>query len=72
LPRAIRKKPLFPVAGPPHLVCDVLNIRDDDLRDAINSGAVPVYRLGLRRRVVIEDAVKWLRTNPQVRGRKNA
>lgn len=68
MPRSERKKPLPTVAGSPHTVCAMLNIRDEDIRPAINSGEIPVYKLGLRRRIVVDDAVRWLRTNPQARG----
>lgn len=64
-PASSRKKPLTVVAGSPSLVCAMLGVRDDDIRPAINSGALAVYKLGLRRRIVVADAVAWLRTNPQ-------
>ena len=65
MPRAERKNALTPVAAPPHTVCAMLCVRDEDIRPAIDSGEIPVYRIGARRRIVIEDAVRWLRTNPQ-------
>lgn len=61
-----RKKPLPILAGSPWAVCAMLGVRDDDIRPAIKSGALKVYKLGLRRRIVVADAVEWLRTHPQI------
>lgn len=71
MPRAERKEPLPIVAGAIHTVCAMLNVRDDDLRGGINSGAIPVILLGKRRRIVVADAVAYLRTLPQARGSSN-
>jgi hypothetical protein len=68
MPRAGRNKPVPIVAGSPHTVCAMLSVRDDDLRPGINSGAIPVFKIGMRRRIFVEDAAKYLRTTfPQVR-----
>lgn len=69
MPRAERKKQLPIVAGPPHTVCAMLGIRDDDIRPAINSGEIPSYKLGLRRRIFVADAERWLRSRPPAQPR---
>lgn len=71
-PASSRKKPLEIVAASPSAVCAMLGIRDADIRGAINSGALPVYVLGLRRRLVLADAIAWLRTHPQTKQRRGS
>jgi hypothetical protein len=55
-----RKKPVPIVAGSPSLVSHMLGIRADDIRDMIADG-LPVYTKGLRRRILLKDAEKFLR-----------
>jgi hypothetical protein len=65
MPRSERRDQLPIVAANPHTVCAMLCVRDEDIRPGINSGAIPVYVVGKRRRIVVEDAIRYLRTFPQ-------
>jgi hypothetical protein len=69
-----RVNPIPVVAGPPSLVCAVLTCRDADIRPGINDGSIPIFRKGLRRWIITDDAVAYIRKFPRVtrRSRKNA
>jgi hypothetical protein len=56
-----RKTPLFPVALSPNRSAEVLGIRADQIQEAIRVGDLIVYQKGLKRRVLVEDLVAWVR-----------
>jgi hypothetical protein len=39
----------------------VLDIRPEVIADAIKNDLLPVYRNGAKRRVLVTDAVEWIR-----------
>jgi hypothetical protein len=63
MPR-VHKKPLPIVAASPATVSAMFSIRPDDLARAIEAG-LPVFKVGSRRRILIEDAISWLKSQPR-------
>jgi hypothetical protein len=64
MPRA-RIKPLpMPIACSPALLADLLDIRADDVARGIELGALIPYRVGMRRRILVADAVAWVKKWP--------
>lgn len=68
MPRATRKNSLPILAAPTNTVAAMLGVRADDLHPAIKSGALPSYKVGTRRRIIVEDAIEWLRSNQKSGG----
>jgi hypothetical protein len=65
MPRArLKKLPVSIIAASPAMIADLFSVRPDDIATAIEQG-LPSYRVGNRRRVLIEDATRWLRSHPQ-------
>jgi excisionase family DNA binding protein len=62
MPRA-HKTPLWPVALSPARAAAVLGIRPDQIQEAIRAGHLPVYTIGIKRRVLIEDLVAYVRAH---------
>ncbi len=56
-----RRNAIFPIALSPAKLADCLGIRPDVIADAIKQDLLPVYRQGVKRRVLIADAVAWVR-----------
>jgi hypothetical protein len=56
-----RNTPLFPIALSPARLAHVLDIRPEVIADAIKNDLLPVYRNGAKRRVLVTDAVEWIR-----------
>jgi len=61
MPSQSRLKRLFPVALSPAALADALQISRRKIDAAIRFEGLPVYRSGLARRVLIEDACDWIR-----------
>ena len=58
-----RARRLFPVALSVDAACECLDgIHHSYVRAAIKSGALPVYRLGIKRRILVEDLTAWVRS----------
>jgi hypothetical protein len=55
------KSPVYPVALSPARMAQALSIRADQITDAIRRGELPVYQLGVKRRVLVRDAARWIR-----------
>jgi hypothetical protein len=67
MPRArLKKLPVPIIAASPAMIAELFSVRTDDIAHAIEQG-LPSYRVGNRRRILIEDAVKWMRSLPQGR-----
>jgi hypothetical protein len=60
MPR-VHRKSVPVVAASPAMVAAMLNIRPDDLADAIAKKQIIVRQRGVRRRILIEDAIMWFR-----------
>jgi hypothetical protein len=60
--RYVPKKNLYPVALSATSLARALQIRPEKVLAAIRDGDLPAYQLGVSRRVLIDDAVKWVRT----------
>jgi hypothetical protein len=60
MPRA-RVTPLFPVAVAPARAAECLGVRRAAIDEAIRAGELIVYQKGLKRRVLVEDLVAWVR-----------
>lgn len=56
-----RRNELFPIALSPAKLADCLGIRVEQITEAIKDDLLPCYRKGLKRRVLIQDAVDWIR-----------
>lgn len=63
-PASSRKKAFPIVAASPSMVAAMFNIRPDDLAKAIEQG-LPVYRVGARHRLLLDDVATWFRTLPR-------
>jgi len=55
------KRTLYPCAVSPNEAAAVLGIRAEQIKEAVRMGALPVYQLGTKRRVLIDDLVAWVR-----------
>ncbi len=62
-----RKTALFPIAFSPSRLADCLGIDTAKVRDAIKSDRLRCYKIGSQRRVLVIDAVEWVKTWEQVR-----
>ena len=62
MPRSRRVKPVPVLAASPAMIAAMFNIRPDEVADAIARKDLKAYPLGIRKRVLVADAVKWLRT----------
>jgi excisionase family DNA binding protein len=60
MPR-IRVNRLFPIALSVEKLGEAIGIHKRILLAAIRAGELPVLKIGAKRRVLIEDAVAWLR-----------
>lgn len=56
-----RRNALFPVAISPARAAEALDVHRKMITAAIKSGELPVYCHGLKRRILIEDLVAWIR-----------
>jgi hypothetical protein len=62
---ASSRKKMFPViAASPSLISAMFSINDTDIRKAIEHGKLSVFKIGNRRRLLVEDVVAWLKTHP--------
>ncbi len=66
---ATPRKParLFPVALSPTQAAECMGLRRDQIADAIRSGDLPCYRLGVKRRILVESLVAWVKTWEQTK-----
>ena len=64
-PASARKKAFQIVAGSPALIADMFDIGNHDLAKAFDQG-LPVYKVGVRHRILVEDVVTWFRTLPRL------
>lgn len=55
-------KPVEAIAASPAMIAAMLCIRPDDLARAIAEKKIKMYQIGVRRRILVEDAKKWVRT----------
>jgi hypothetical protein len=53
---------LFPIAVSPNRLSECVGVRRQEVYDAIADEVLPAYRRGQRRFVLVEDAVRWVRT----------
>jgi hypothetical protein len=60
MPRS-NKSPLFPIALSASRLAQALDINPRVVLAAIKAKELPVYKLGLKRRVLVGDAVEWIR-----------
>jgi hypothetical protein len=56
-----RRTSLFPVAVSPAKLADSIGMKRAVVADAIKNDLLPCYQKGLKRRVLICDAVEWIR-----------
>jgi hypothetical protein len=61
-----RKTRLFPVGLSPAACAAAVNCSQAIIRAGIKLGALPCYKAGLRRIVLVEDLVKFVRTMERV------
>lgn len=59
--RAKRVNRLFPLALSPQQMADALGIHIDRLRGLMRKAGTPIYTIGLKRRVLVADAVAMIR-----------
>jgi len=70
MPR-VTKSPVVYLALSPAATATALGIRADEVADAINSGALPVFVRGIKRRILTSDIEKWVRSWPQIKPKKD-
>lgn len=58
-----RLSPLFPIAVSPAELADQLGVRLEVISAAIKNGSLECFKHGLARRVLVEDAVEFVRKN---------
>ena len=58
-----RKSRLWPIAMSPSKAADALGIRPEQVQAAIFCGALPCYKIGVKRRVLVRDLYHWIRRN---------
>jgi hypothetical protein len=56
-----RRTALFPIALSPAKLADCIGIKPQVVTDAIKNDLLPCYRNGLKRRVLVQDAVAWIK-----------
>jgi hypothetical protein len=56
-----RRTALFPVAVSPAKLAECIGVKRAVVTDAITNDLLPCYRKGLKRRVLIQDAVQWIK-----------
>jgi hypothetical protein len=56
-----RRTSLFPIAVSPARLADSIGMKRGVVADAIKNDLLPCYRKGLKRRVLIQDAVAWIK-----------
>lgn len=62
MPRARRVKPVTMLAANPSTAAAACGLSyDRDIAPAIRRGEIPCYSVGVRRRVIICDVLRWLR-----------
>jgi hypothetical protein len=61
LGQRIRKNTLHPVAVAPTMAAEVMGVRRKEIFDAVRAGLIPVYRIGIRRRILVVDLISWAR-----------
>jgi hypothetical protein len=60
--RYVPKKSLFPIALSATALARALQIRPEKVLEAVRVGDLPCYAHATAKRVLIEDAVRWVRT----------
>jgi len=70
MPRVTKNPEMF-LALSPAATATALSIRPDEVADAIKSGALgPVFMMGIKRRILVADVERWVRSWPQPKKRK--
>lgn len=64
MPR-VTKNPQVYLALSPAAVASALDIRADEVSAAINDGLLPVFVMGIKRRILVADIERWVRSWPQ-------
>jgi excisionase family DNA binding protein len=54
----------------PNAVANALEVDQRLIRAAIDNGALPVYAIGTKRRILTSDIEAWLRSLPRARKRR--
>jgi excisionase family DNA binding protein len=56
-----RRNAIFPIALSPAKLAECLGIKRETVADAIKNDLLPCYRHGTKRRVLVQDAVAWIK-----------
>lgn len=56
-----RRTALFPIALSPTKLADCVGVLPRVIADAIKTGDLPCYKRGTKRRVLVQDAVDWIK-----------
>lgn len=56
-----RRNAIFPIALSPAKLAECIGIRAEVIADAIKQDLLPCYRQGTKRRVLVQDAVAWIK-----------
>ena len=56
-----RRTAIFPIALSPARLAGCLDIRPEVIANAIKQDHLPCYRKGTKRRVLVADAIEWVR-----------
>jgi hypothetical protein len=69
MPRRI-KNPVVYLALSPAATATALGIKAQRIYDAVDSGALPVYCIGPRRKILVSDTERWVRSHERATKRK--
>lgn len=56
-------RPLFPIAWTALALADSLGVHRRVILDALRTGELIAHRIGVRRFILTEDVVKWIRNH---------
>ena len=56
-----RRNAIFPIALSPAKLAECLGVRPELVADAIKRDLLACYRQGVKRRVLVADAIEWVR-----------
>ncbi|MGB9118795.1 helix-turn-helix domain-containing protein [Bradyrhizobium sp.] len=66
----VTQNPVVYLALSPSAVATALGIRADEVANAINDGLLPVFVMGIKRRVLCSDIERWVRSWPKAVAKK--
>lgn len=63
-----RITPLFPIAVAPVRLSECIGVHRKVIDRAVNAGELRIYEKGKARRILVEEAVQWIKTTWKIKG----